>query len=40
MPKSGDISSSLEISAIWAFDTEFPTNFNKSRTYITFKSCS
>ena len=29
---------SLEINAIWTFDTEFPTFFNKSCTYITFKS--
>ena len=38
MPKSEDPSSSLEINAIWTFDTEFPTFFNKSCTYITFKS--
>ena len=40
MPKNEDISSSLEINAIWTFDTEFPTTciFNKSCTYITFKS--
>ena len=38
MPKSEDPSRSLEINAIWTFDTEFPTNFNKSCTYITFKS--
>ena len=38
MPKSEDISRSLEINAIWTFDTEFPTIFNKSCTYITFKS--
>ena len=38
MPKSGDLSRSLEINAIWTFDTEFPTIFNKSCTYITFKS--
>ena len=29
---------SLEINAIWTFDTEFPTIFNKSCTYLTFKS--
>ena len=38
MPKSEDLSRSLEINAIWKFDTEFPTIFNKSCTYITFKS--
>ena len=38
MPKSEDLSMSLEINAIWTFDTEFPTIFNKSCTYITFKS--
>ena len=38
MPKSEDPSRSLEINAIWTFDTEFPTTFNKSCTYITFKS--
>ena len=38
MPKSEDLSRSLEIYAIWTFDTEFPTIFNKSCTYITFKS--
>ena len=38
MPKSDDLSRSLEINAIWTFDTEFPTIFNKSCTYITFKS--
>ena len=38
MPKSEDLSMSLELNAIWAFDTEFPTIFNKSCTYITFKS--
>ena len=36
--KSEDISRSLELNAIWTFDTEFPTIFNKSCTYITFKS--
>ena len=29
-PKSEDLSRSLEIIAIWTFDTEFPTIFNKS----------
>ena len=38
MPKSEDLSRSLEINAIWTFDTEFTTIFNKSCTYITFKS--
>ena len=38
MPKSEDLSRSLERNAIWTFDTEFPTIFNKSCTYITFKS--
>ena len=38
MPKSEDLSRSLEINAIWTFDTEFPTIFTKSCTYITFKS--
>ena len=38
MPKSEDLSRSLEINAISTFDTEFPTIFNKSCTYITFKS--
>ena len=38
MPKSEDPSRSLEINAIWTFHTEFPTIFNKSCTYITFKS--
>ena len=38
MPKSEDLSRSLEINAIWTFDTKFPTIFNKSCTYITFKS--
>ena len=38
MPKSEDLSRSLEINAIWTFDTEFPTIFIKSCTYITFKS--
>ena len=30
MPKSEDLSRSLEINAIWIFDKEFPTIFNKS----------
>ena len=38
MPKSKDLSRSKEINAIWTFDTEFPTIFIKSCTYITFKS--
>ena len=38
MRKSEELSRSLEINAIWTFDTEFPTIFNKSCTYITFKS--
>ena len=38
MPKSEDLSRSLEINAIWTFYTEFPTIFNKSCTYISFKS--
>ena len=38
MPKSEYLSRSLEINAIWTFDTEFPTIFTKSCTYITFKS--
>ena len=38
MPKSEDLSRSLEINAIWTFDTEFPNIFNKSCTYISFKS--
>ena len=38
MPKSEDLSRSLEINGIWTFDTEIPTIFNKSCTYITFKS--
>ena len=39
MPKSNakDLSRSLEIKPMWTFDTEFPTIFNKSCTYITFK---
>ena len=27
MPKSEDLSRSLEINAIWTFDTEFPTMY-------------
>ena len=38
MPKSEDLSRSLEMNAIWTFDMEFPPIFNKSCTYITFKS--
>ena len=38
MPKSEDLSRSLEINAIWKLDTEFSTIFNTSCTYITFKS--
>ena len=38
MPKSEDLSRSLEINAIWTFDTEIPTIFHKSCSYITFKS--
>ena len=38
MRKSEDFKRSLEIKPIWTFDTEFPTFFNKSCTYITFKS--
>ena len=38
MPKSTDLSRSLEIKPMWTFDTEFPTIFNKSCIYITFKS--
>ena len=38
MTKSEDPSRSLEINAIWTFDTEFPTIFHKSCTYITLKS--
>ena len=37
MSKS-EVSRSLEINAIWTFDTEFPTIFNKSYTDIIFKS--
>ena len=38
VPKSIDLRRSLEIKPIRRFDTEFPTIFNKSCTYITFKS--
>ena len=38
MPKSEDLSRSLEIHAIWTIDTELSTIFNKSCRYITFKS--
>ena len=38
VPKSEDPSRSPIINAIWTFDTEFPTIFNKSCIYITFKS--
>ena len=36
MAKSENLSRLLEINAIWTFDTEFPTIFNKSCTYITY----
>ena len=38
MPKSEDLSRSLEINAIRTFDTEFPTIFNISCTCFIFKS--
>ena len=38
MPKSEDLSRSLEINAIWKLDTEFSTIFNKPCINITFKS--
>ena len=38
MAKSEYLRRSLEIKPIWIFDTEFPTIFNKSCTYITFRS--
>ena len=38
MPKSEDLSKSLEIKLTWTFDTEFPTVFNISYTFITFNS--
>ena len=42
-PKTGNANESRpkEVTrhkSIWTFDTEFPTIFNKSCTYITFKS--
>ena len=36
--KSQHLSRSLEIQPIYTFETEFPTVFNNSCTYITFKS--
>ena len=36
MPKSEDLSRSLEINAIWTFDTEFPTIFNKLFYFINW----
>ena len=36
MPKSEDLSRSLEINAMWTFDTEFPTIFNKSCNITVF----
>ena len=38
MPKSEDLSRSLEINAIWKLVTEFSTIFNKPCINITFKS--
>ena len=38
MPKSEDLSRSLEIKLIWTFDTEFRTIPNKSCAYIIFRS--
>ena len=38
MPKSEDLSRSLEVKLIWTFDAEFPIILNKTCTYITFKS--
>ena len=38
MPKSDDLSRSLEINTIWTLDTEFQTIFNNACTCITFKS--
>ena len=38
MPKSQDLSRSLDKKPILTFDTEFATIFNKSCTYITFNS--
>ena len=37
MPKSQDLSRSLEIKIIWTFDTEVPAIYNKTCKYITFK---
>ena len=37
-PESEELSRSLEIKPIWTLDTKFPTTFNKSCTYVTFKS--
>ena len=36
--QSQELSRSLEILIMCTFDTEFPTYFNKTCTYITFKS--
>ena len=36
--KSEDLSRSLEINAIWTFDTEFPTIFNKKNAHILLSS--
>ena len=38
MPKSKDLSRSLEIKPIWTLDTEFLIIFNKSCTYITLNT--
>ena len=38
MQKSKDLSRSLEINIICTFDMDFPNIFNKTCTYITFKS--
>ena len=38
MPKSEDLRRSLEMKSIGINDTEFPTIFNESCTYFTFKS--
>ena len=38
MTKSEDLSRSLEINAIGTFDTDFPTIFIKSCTFVTFIS--
>ena len=37
MPKSEDLSRSLEIKPIWTFHTEFPTIFNTSCAYENYK---